>query len=752
MGLGKNLDGRSDIVHVSLKNDVKGLGVKNYDLFDFSHWDKLYTKAASNIHVSTDASGSVSLKKVETVAPKASVYGGMFVKAASSNDPTSACKEEELFKECEGSELRIFKQEGKMKRLMDAEKNCGVYNAGTAYFDGKLEAPATRREKRKREAEQGEEKEKKEKSDKRERREKRKRRESKDKETKDKESKKDKKEDKKEEKKEKEGKKEKPLVGRDPPVIVFINSRSGGQQGARVKKKFLSLLPEDQVFDLSEGGPEPGLRKWYAKRETLRVVACGGDGTAGWVLSVLDKLGWDPKEWPAVCVLPLGTGNDLSRILRWGKGYAGEDLYDFVKQVTESNTILPFDRWFVKYDAYSEEEVQKIKEEQKNRQSSSSSSDSADDIEIQVAEDQIPPLKQSRLSKSEGDIPEALKQEKEKEKEKGDEPEKKKAKGKKGKGEEKGECSLEKDKNGKGKDKKDKEKEKAKGKKGKGEEKGECSLEIDENGKEKDKKDKKKEEEKEKDDKEKANDDEEEDKGTDRSKMTSFSMNNYFSIGIDSQVCLDFHNLRDSHPGLFRHKLINFGWYGVLAAKSGINEWGGLKRNVIMKVDGKRVHLSSTIMAVVILNIPSYAGGTDLWGKSPKGYQPQSICDGLFEVVGIRGVNHMGRMQSGLSFGGHHIAQGKHVEFQMLTSLPVQVDGEPWIWPASKVQVTQHKPAKLLFNSKKDKTGKKQTLLLEGRGSTPLSPKASKDSKSPKAMKSPRKKKSVNDKEDIDAS
>jgi len=53
-------------------------------------------------------------------------------------------------------------------------------------------------------------------------------------------------------------KESKAKVGRDPPVIVFINGKSGGQQGARVKKKFMSLLPEDQVFDLSEGGPEPG--------------------------------------------------------------------------------------------------------------------------------------------------------------------------------------------------------------------------------------------------------------------------------------------------------------------------------------------------------------------------------------------------------------------------------------------------------------------------------------------------------------
>ncbi|CAM9120842.1 unnamed protein product [Discosporangium mesarthrocarpum] len=146
-----------------------------------------------------------------------------------------------------------------------------------------------------------------------------------------------------------------PAAESESPVLVFLNSKSGGQKGSKVLDAVSKHVPSDRVFDLQEikekkWTPEEKLSPFKGVPD-VKVLICGGDGTMGWILSCIDRLEAPAGSFP-VAMMPLGTGNDLARSFQWGAGFHPSMLKkNFLKKVRSARPTL-LDRWLVSVMPY----------------------------------------------------------------------------------------------------------------------------------------------------------------------------------------------------------------------------------------------------------------------------------------------------------------------------------------------------------------------------------------------------------------
>uniref|UniRef100_A0A8B9K832 Diacylglycerol kinase n=1 Tax=Astyanax mexicanus TaxID=7994 RepID=A0A8B9K832_ASTMX len=348
------------------------------------------------------------------------------------------------------------------------------------------------------------------------------------------------------------------------PLLVFVNPKSGGLKGREILYGFRKLLNPHQVFELTSGGPLPGLHT-FREVPHFRMLVCGGDGTVGWVLGVLEAIRHKLScPEPAISIVPLGTGNDLARVLRWGAGYSGDDPYNVLVSVSEADEV-EMDRWTILFDA------QEMNED-----------------------------------------------------------------------------------------------------------------------------------------------------GTQNGFLEPpkiVQMNNYFGLGIDAELSLDFHHAREEEPGKFNSRFHNKGVY-VKVGLQKLSHTRNLHKDLKLEVDKQDIELPS-IEGLIFLNIPSWGSGADLWGSdSDSRFEKPRIDDGMLEVVGVTGVVHMGQVQSGLR-SGIRIAQGSYIRITVTKPIPVQVDGEPWIQAPGQIIISAAGPKVHMLKKSKTKQKKQSGSVKEGRSESP---------------------------------
>ncbi len=151
-------------------------------------------------------------------------------------------------------------------------------------------------------------------------------------------------------------------------------------------------------------------------------------------------------------------------------------------------------------------------------------------------------------------------------------------------------------------------------------------------------------------------------------------MVNYFSLGVDAQIALQFHKAREANPQNFNSRIRNKMFYGQAGGKDLLlRKWKDLSEEVAVECDGTDIMprlRRHGVHSVLFANIPSFGSGTRPWDLA-RG--EQRVDDGLIEVIGLT-TYQMPLLQA----GGHGtcLFQCRRAVIRTKKTIPMQVDGE----------------------------------------------------------------------------
>lgn len=128
------------------------------------------------------------------------------------------------------------------------------------------------------------------------------------------------------------------------PLIVIGNGKSGSSEACHILSSARKVLNAVQAIDLANQEPKVALQLCNLLKGTqCRLLIAGGDGTIAWVLNAVQNL--KTEKLPETAVVPMGTGNDLARVLGWGSHIEGELEFNIILKKIGASSARPLDRF-----------------------------------------------------------------------------------------------------------------------------------------------------------------------------------------------------------------------------------------------------------------------------------------------------------------------------------------------------------------------------------------------------------------------